>query len=117
MSHPTARLQAMSYEVKKLIAYQEGSIVSREILATEYTTITLFAFAQGQGLSEHTTPFTALMQILDGEAIITIGGDEHVVKAGEIILAPANTPHALKASRAFIMMLTMARDPKNISSK
>lgn len=117
MPKPTFSLEVKPFEAKKLIAYQDGSVVSREILATQNTTITLFAFAQGQGLSEHTTPFNALMQILDGEAHITIGRDEYMVKAGEIIIAPANTPHALKASKAFKMMLTMARDPKPPSTE
>lgn len=115
MTKPTLRLEVKPFESKKMIAYQDGSVVSREILATPHITITLFAFAQGQGLSEHTTPFNALMQILDGEAYITIGRDEHLVKTGEIIIAPANTPHALKANKAFKMMLTMARDLEPVS--
>lgn len=117
MSKLTLSLEVKPFEAEKLITYQDGSVVSREILATPHTTITLFAFAQGQGLSEHTTPFNALMQVLDGEAHITIGRVEHLVKTGEIIIAPANTPHALKANKAFKMMLIMARDQETIRSE
>ena len=99
-------------EVLKLVAladYQAGAIVSRQISKSEGGNITLFAFDEGQELSEHTTPFEALVQVLDGEAQVTISGKPFLVKAGESILMPANYPHALKAAKKFKMLLTMTR--------
>jgi len=92
-----------------LVEYQPGAIVSREILKTKTGSVTLFAFDAGQGLSEHTAPFDALVQVLDGEAEISIAGKRHRVRAGETILMPAQKPHALKAVSRFKMMLTMLR--------
>ena len=86
-----------------------GAVVSREIVKKSTGNVTLFAFDEGQGLSEHTAPFDALVQVVDGQAEITISGDRHVVAAGEIILMPANRPHALKALGRFKMMLIMIR--------
>jgi quercetin dioxygenase-like cupin family protein len=97
------------HTLKKLVSYQEGSVVSREIIRTPKTTVTAFAFAAGQGLSEHTTPFTALVQILEGEATISVDGIKHQVKEGEMLIMPANSPHALQATQQFKMLLTMAR--------
>ncbi|MFA6194322.1 MAG: cupin domain-containing protein [Patescibacteria group bacterium] len=91
------------------IKYQTGSVVSKEILKKDSGTITLFAFDTGQGLSEHTAPFAALVSILDGEAIITIAGTPHVVVKGQLIILPANKPHSLKADNKFKMMLVMIR--------
>jgi quercetin dioxygenase-like cupin family protein len=95
--------------VQELVAYQSGAIVSREIIKTERGTVTLFAFDQEQGLSEHKAPFDALVLVLDGIAEITVGGAVHVVKQGELILIPANESHALKAVKCFKMMLVMIR--------
>jgi quercetin dioxygenase-like cupin family protein len=95
--------------VAALVEYQSGAIVSREILKRKTGTVTLFAFDAGQGLSEHTAPFDALVQVLDGEAEITIAGKRSRVSAGELILMPANKPHALKAGQRFKMMLIMIR--------
>ena len=92
-----------------LVDYQEGSIVSREILKKESGTLTVFAFDQGQGLSEHTAPFDALVNVLDGEAEILINGKPHITKAGEFIIMPANVPHALKAKVKFKMLLVMLK--------
>jgi quercetin dioxygenase-like cupin family protein len=92
-----------------LIAYQEGAVVSRTLLKRATGTVTLFAFDQGQGLSEHTTPFDALVHVLDGDADIVIAGTPHQVSAGEMILMPANQPHALTARTRFKMLLTMIR--------
>ena len=92
-----------------LIDYQTGSVVSRTILEKETGTVTLFAFNEGQGLSEHTTPFDALVQIVDGEAIVAISGEENTVKSGEMIVMPANKPHSLKAEKRFKMILVMIR--------
>ncbi|MFO8080346.1 MAG: cupin domain-containing protein [Armatimonadota bacterium] len=92
-----------------LVEYQEGSVVSRTIIERETGTVTLFAFGAGQGLSEHTTPYDALVQVLDGAARITIGGTDHAVEAGEMLIMPADIPHALHADEAFKMLLVMIR--------
>jgi quercetin dioxygenase-like cupin family protein len=109
MTDQPHRLEIKPYTTNDAINYQEGSVVSREIIKTPHTTVTLFAFAKDQGLSEHTTPFTAFVQVIDGTAEITIGDKQHTVKAGEMIVMPASTPHALQAKEAFKMVLTMAR--------
>lgn len=80
-----------------LVAYQEGSVVSRTLISKKTGTVTLFAFDEGQGLSEHTAPFDAMTHIIDGEAEVTISGTTHRLKAGEMIVMPANEPHALMA--------------------
>ena len=92
-----------------LVGYQEGAVVSRVILKKGTGNVTLFAFDEGQGLSEHTTPFDALVHILDGAAVVTVGGRPHDLVAGEMILMPASVPHALKATTRFKMSLTMIR--------
>jgi len=92
-----------------LVAYQAGSVVSRIIVKQATGNVTVFAFDQGQGLSEHTTPFDALVHILDGAAEITVGGTPYDLRAGEMILMPATIPHALKANERFKMALTMIR--------
>jgi quercetin dioxygenase-like cupin family protein len=92
-----------------LINYQNGSIVSRIIVDKKVGTITLFAFDEGQGLSEHTTPFDAFVLNLDGEVEITIAEKKVTLHAGEIIIMPANKPHALKAIKPFKMLLTMVK--------
>lgn len=93
----------------KHITYQEGSVVSREIFKNASGTVTLFAFAEGQGLSEHKTPYDALVYIVDGEAEITVSGIVHTVKKGELLHMPAGEPHALKAIKQFKMLLTMMK--------
>lgn len=92
-----------------LLTYQEGAIVSRTIIQKKEGTVTLFAFDKDQGLSEHTAPFDAMVQVLDGEVEISISGKSYPVKAGEFIIMPANEPHALKAVSRFKMLLTMIR--------
>lgn len=92
-----------------LIEYQEGSVVSRTIIDKETATVTLFAFDEGQGLSEHTAPFDALVHTLDGEVEVTISGKTFPLKKGEMIIMPANQPHALKAIKRFKMLLTMIK--------
>jgi quercetin dioxygenase-like cupin family protein len=92
-----------------LIEYQEGSVVSRTIIDKEAGTITLFAFVEGQGLSEHTAPFDALVHILDGEAEVTISNKLYLMTKGEMVIMPANQPHALKAVTRFKMILTMVK--------
>ena len=103
------KIEARPSELTALVDYQDGAIVSREVLKKTTGTVTLFAFDAGQGLSEHTAPFDALVQVVDGEAEITIAGKRHRVRAGELILMPANQPHALKAGQRFKMLLTMIR--------
>lgn len=94
---------------KKALKYQSGSIVSKEIIRNPKGTVTLFAFDKGQGLSEHTAPFDAMVSILDGTADITISGKKFKLAAGEMIVMPANKPHALKANKRFKMMLVMIK--------
>jgi quercetin dioxygenase-like cupin family protein len=94
-----------------LVAYQAGAVVSREIVKKKTGSVTAFAFDAAQGLSEHTAPFDALVHVLDGTTEIVIGGEPHTVKQGEMILMPANIPHALKAVEQFKMLLTMIREP------
>ena len=96
-------------EMADLIEYQEGSVVSRTIIDQKTGTLTLFAFAAGQGLSEHTAPFDALVYLLDGEAEITIAGQRHRLSEKDMIIMPANKPHALKAIENFKMLLVMIR--------
>lgn len=92
-----------------LVEYQAGSIVSRTIIKKKTGTVTLFAFDEGQGLSEHTAPYDALVQILDGEAEIIISGKALNVKEGELVILPAGKPHALNALKKFKMLLTMIK--------
>jgi quercetin dioxygenase-like cupin family protein len=93
-----------------LIGYAEDSIVSKTLLDKSTGTITLFAFDQGQKLSEHTSPYDAVLQILDGKAGVTIGGEQKDVSQGQIIIMPANVPHAVNAGERFKMLLTMIRE-------
>ena len=91
------------------IQYQTGTVVSRTIIAKPAGTVTLFAFDRGQGLSEHTAPYDALVYLLDGQAEIKISGQKHKLSAGEMIIMPANQPHALKANKKFKMLLIMIK--------
>jgi quercetin dioxygenase-like cupin family protein len=95
--------------VVDLVSYQDGAVVSRIVVKRETGNVTLFAFDAGQELSEHTAPYDALVQVLDGEAAITVAGRPHRVRAGEMILMPGHQPHALKAVSRFKMLLTMIR--------
>lgn len=95
--------------IAELADYQKGSIVSRTIVDKKTGTVTFFAFDQGQGLSEHTAPFDALVYLLEGEAEILISGKPYRLKEGEFVIMPANQPHALKAISRFKMVLTMIR--------
>jgi len=96
-----------SAKLADLVEYQEGSVVSRTIIDKRTGTLTLFAFDKGQGLSEHTAPFDALVCLLDSEAEVTISGKVVMLKKGEMVVMPANHPHALKASKKFKMLLAM----------
>ncbi|MFX1345850.1 MAG: cupin domain-containing protein [Promethearchaeota archaeon] len=92
-----------------MLDYQEGSVVSRTIINKEIGTVTLFSFDKDEGLSEHTTPFDALVYIFDGEAEISISKQSQIVRKGQMIIMPANKPHALKALDRFKMMLVMIK--------
>jgi quercetin dioxygenase-like cupin family protein len=102
-------LLAQALDMVGMIGYQKGSVVSRTIINKKTGTVTLFAFDDGQGLSEHTTPYDALVYILDGEAKITISGKDVKVKQGEMVIMPANEPHALKALGQYKMLLIMIK--------
>ena len=103
------KLLAQVLNVVDLVDYQEGSVVSRTIMDKGTGTVTLFAFGEGQGLSEHTAPFDALVYLLDGEAEIIISGKTLRLSKDEMVIMPANEPHALKAIKKFKMMLVKIR--------
>lgn len=96
--------------LKELIAYQTGSVVSRTLVNRTTGTVTLFAFDGGQGLSEHTAPFDALVHVIDGKSVVIIAGKEHHLSEGEAILMPAGKPHALRCDVPFKMMLVMIKE-------
>lgn len=102
-------LKARPLNLAHMVAYQEGAVVSRTLVDRKVGTLTLFAFAQGQGLSEHTAPYDATVYVFDGEANITISGKDIPVRAGEMIIMPAGQPHSLRAVTPFKMMLVMIR--------
>lgn len=109
MNDQQATAKGVPFHAADHVGYIEGAVVSKTLIKKDSGTVTLFAFEAGQGLSEHTAPFDALVEILDGEARITIGGEAQTVKAGEMIIMPANVPHALQAEKAFKMLLVMVR--------
>jgi len=94
---------------EQLIDYSDGGVISKQVLKSEAGNITLFSFDNGQGLTEHTAPYDAMVQVLDGEVEIKIGGKSHLVKKNETIIMPANIPHALFAKERFKMLLTMIK--------
>lgn len=104
-----APAQPLVETIAKTVAYQKDNIVSREIIHQKNGTVTVFAFDAGQGLSEHTAPFDALVQVLEGAVEIRIDGKPRRLKAGQMIVMPEDHPHALKALTKFKMMLTMIR--------
>jgi len=97
------------YSMAELVDYSEGAIVSRTIIKNQAGTVTLFAFDEGQALSEHSTPFDALVLVLDGEVELVIGGETILATTGETVIMPANVPHAVNAVRKFKMLLTMIK--------
>ena len=101
--------KATVFDLAEEIDYAKGGVVSKQVTKNSVGNVTLFSFDQGQGLTEHTASFDALVQILDGEAEILIDGTPYRVKAGQIIIMPANVPHALQAVERFKMLLTMIR--------
>jgi quercetin dioxygenase-like cupin family protein len=108
----TGRAVAMN----ELVSYQSGAVVSRTLIDRKIGTITLFSFDEGQGLSEHTAPYDAFVQVVDGTAEVTIAGSPQQVNCGEFIIMPANVPHSLKAVERFKMMLVMIRAAADSSS-
>jgi len=104
------KLVAQNLRLRELINYQEGSVVSRTLIDKKTGTVTLFSFDEGQGLSEHTTPFDAVVCLLEGAAEIVISGKPLSVSEGEMVIMPANQPHALRAIKRFKMMLIMIRE-------
>ncbi len=108
-SKPKGLPGAQVARASELVSYQDGAVVSREIVKKTAGSVTIFAFDEGQGLSEHTAPFDALVQVVEGETEITISGQLHRLQGGEMILMPAQQPHALKALQRFKMILTMIR--------
>jgi quercetin dioxygenase-like cupin family protein len=107
--HSVNVLMSKAIDMAALVSYQEGAVVSKTVIAKKTGTVTVFAFDKGQGLSTHSAPFDALVQILDGEAKITIAGKPLKVGEGEMVIMPANKPHALKALKPFKMMLVMVK--------
>lgn len=102
-------LRGKALKAKELVGYDKGAVVSRTIIEKKTGTVTIFSFDKGQGLSEHTAPFDAMVEILDGEAEITVAGKAHKVKAGEFIIMPAGKPHSLRAVKRYKMALIMIR--------
>jgi len=102
-------LKGTVFRLEDLVEYHEGTIASRMIISNPAGNITLFSFDAGEGLSEHTAPFDAVLTVLDGECRVTIGGEEHHMSAGETVILPAGVPHAVSATARFKMSLTMIR--------
>ena len=100
---------AQALSLSSLVNYQEGSVVSRVILKREKGNVTIFAFDAGQGLSEHTSPFDALVQVVEGDAEVTVSGKPITLNSGQVLLLPAEQPHAVKATTRLKMVLTMIR--------
>lgn len=113
-TNPDGTPEALKSEVldpARLVDYQTGAVVSRELIRKKSGTVTVFAFDAGQGLSEHTAPFDAMVFVLDGRAEILIAGKPHIVESGRMIIMPAHVPHALNALDKFKMMLVMIKTP------
>ena len=102
-------IMAQVFQLKEMIDYQEKAVVSRTLLKKDTGTVTVFAFDMDQSLSEHTAPFDAMVYILDGKAEITISGKAFILNTGEMIVMPANKPHALRAVKKYKMLLTMIK--------
>lgn len=96
-------------KLSELVSYQDGSVVSKTLIDKKVGTVTMFSFGAGQGLSEHTVPYDAFVQVVDGEAEVVINGEPHTVISGQMIIMPANIPHELKAVKPFKMLLIMIR--------
>lgn len=101
--------KARVFSFNESIEYSDGGILSKTVLKKETGNISLFSFANGEALSEHTAPFDALIQAVDGKGEIIIGGKSHILEAGQSIILPANIPHAVNATERFKMLLTMIK--------
>lgn len=112
MSEKPALPPAQAFAAKDLVAYADGSVVSKTLVQNAAGTVTLFSFDAGQALSEHTAPFDALAHIVDGEAELTIGGAAVRAVEGQLVLMPADVPHAVLARAKFKMLLIMIREPR-----
>lgn len=97
------------FKTEELVEYQENSVVSKEIIKKDTGRVTVFAFDKGEGLSEHTAPFDAMVQVIDGKLELTIDGELFTLNKGDMIIMPANVPHALHAAEKFKMVLTMIK--------
>lgn len=104
--------KSKAFSLKELVDYSKGAIVSKTLSEDINGTITLFAFDSDQGLSEHSAPFDAMIQVVEGETVVTIGGTAHHLKCGELIIMPADIPHAVRAKTRFKMLLTMIKSSK-----
>ena len=109
MGNTFKAVKGQAFNLKESIEYTDGAVVSKTLIEKDIGNVTLFAFDSGQGLSEHTAPFDAVVYILDGDAEITIGGEPQVIVAGEMLIMPANIAHALQAKTSFKMLLIMIR--------
>jgi quercetin dioxygenase-like cupin family protein len=107
---PPNKYLSKGFNLSEMLAYQEGSVVSKTLIDKKVGTITLFSFDEGQGLSEHTTPFDAVVYIIEGKADIVVSKKSNVLNKGQMIIMPANEPHALTALERFKMMLIMIKD-------
>ena len=103
-------IPAEVYNLKESVSFAEGGVVSKQFIKNKGGNITFFAFDKGEGLSEHTTPFDAVVQIIEGKAEISIDGKKNIVNEGELIIMPADIPHALQAVEPFKMCLIMLKD-------
>jgi quercetin dioxygenase-like cupin family protein len=110
--NPAELPPAKAVRLDEELAYQSGAVVSRTLAKTRGGSVTLFAFDDGQELSEHTAPFDAIVQVLDGEVELTIGGAAVPARAGETVLMPKGVPHAVRATTRFKMLLTLVREPR-----
>lgn len=109
MAEKSVNLKGKAVKLKELVEYQKGSVVSRTVIDKNTGTVTLFAFDEGEGLSEHTAPFDAMVFDLDGEVEVKIAGESNHLKEGDMMIMPANKTHALKALTQFKMMLVMIK--------
>jgi quercetin dioxygenase-like cupin family protein len=105
------------HDLEELVAYEDGRVVSRTFAQNSSVSLTLFSFDKGEGVSTHTAPGDAMVQILDGEAVVNIDGKEMTVGKGQVVVMPSDVPHSVTAVKRFKMLLTVVKRPKGIQSK
>jgi quercetin dioxygenase-like cupin family protein len=105
------------HNLEELVAYEDGRVVSRTFAQNSFVSLTLFSFDKGEGVSTHTAPGDAMVQILDGEAVVNIDGKEMTVAKGQVVVMPSDVPHSVTAEKRFKMLLTVVKRPKGIQSK